>query len=312
MKSIYLCPVCNQPLLIHLESQGLHCSNKHHFDKSDKGYWIFSLAKKPKLDSRQVMRGKRFLLESGVFSPLVETITEMLKPELVHMASEGEIQHLDYDCGEGYYLRAIKSALCESLQQARLTLVQHGINEAENALFSAAKIDAESDSHTATGSDPASDSGKDLNSDSSSDTEPEEKSTLIVSSLRALPFADASFDLVTLVDKQLKGKEPLRVLKQAGYLLQVSPAPRHLWQLKGYIYPDMKEKAVQSGQVSGLELLETQRVTFKLDADGEQALTLLEMTPYAWRANDKVRKKIALGNFEGLEIDFIVSLSKKI
>ncbi|SQH75541.1 putative Ribosomal RNA large subunit methyltransferase A [Shewanella benthica] len=314
MKSIYLCPVCNQPLLIHQESQGLHCSNKHHFDKSDKGYWVFSLPKKPKLDSRQVMRGKRFLLESGVFSPLVDTLAEMLKPELANIASEGEIAHLEYDCGEGYYLRAIKSALSEPLQQAGLTLVQHGINEAENALFSAAKIDAEadSDSDNATGADSASDSGNDSSNDSGNEGEPEEKSTLIVSSLRALPFADASFDLVTLIDKQLKGKEPLRVLKQAGYLLQVSPAPRHLWQLKGYIYPNMKEKALQSGQVSGLELLATQRVTFKLDADGEQALTLLEMTPYAWRANDKMRNKIASANFEGLEIDFIVTLSKKI
>ena len=314
MKSIYLCPVCNQPLLIHQESQGLHCSNKHHFDKSDKGYWVFSLPKKPKLDSRQVMRRKRFLLESGVFSPLVDTLAEMLKPELANIASEGTIEHLEYDCGEGYYLRAIKSALSEPLQQAGLNLVQHGINEAENALFSAAKIDAEagSDSDNATGSDAASDSGNDSSNDSVNESEPAEKSTLIVSSLRALPFADASFDLVTLIDKQLKGKEQLRVLKQAGYLLQVSPAPRHLWQLKGYIYPDMKEKAVQSGQVSGLELLATQRVTFKLDADGEQALTLLEMTPYAWRANDKVRRKIASGNFEGLEIDFIVTLSKKI
>lgn len=312
MKSIYLCPVCNQPLMIHEESQGLHCSNKHHFDKNDKGYWVFSLAKKPKFDSRQVMRGKRFLLESGVFSPLVDTLAEMLKPELAHIASEEVIAHLEYDCGEGYYLRAIKSALSGSLQQAGLNLLQHGINEAENALFSAAKIDAEAEAEAESESETSSDATNDSNSDSTSTSEQAEKSTLIVSSLRALPFADASFDLITLIDKQLKGKEPLRVLKQAGYLLQVSPAPRHLWQLKGYIYPDMKEKAIQSGQVSGLELLASQRVTFKLNADGEQALILLEMTPYAWRANDKIRKKIASANFEGLEIDFIVTLSKKI
>ncbi|QFU21646.1 SAM-dependent methyltransferase [Shewanella eurypsychrophilus] len=301
MKSIYHCPVCNESLMLHEESKGLHCANKHHFDKNEHGYWVFSQAKKPKLDSRQVMRGKRFLLESGVFSPLVETITEMLKPQLAHIASEGAIQHLDYDCGEGYYLRAIKSALDEPLQQAEFNLVQHGVNEAENALFSAAKIDAEAEAESSSNS----------NSDSGSNPEPAEKSTLIVSTLRTLPFADGSFDLVTLIDKQLKGKEPLRVLKQAGYLLQVSPAPRHLWQLKGYIYPDMKEKAVQSSQVSGLELLETQRVTFKLNVDGEQALTFLEMTPYAWRANDKVRKQISKAHFDELEIDFIVTLSKK-
>ncbi|MEI6859547.1 MAG: SAM-dependent methyltransferase [Shewanella sp.] len=303
MKSIYLCPVCNQPLLIHQESQGLHCSNKHHFDKNDKGYWVFSLAKKPKLDSRQVMRNKRFLLESGIFSPLVDTLATMLKLELAHMGSKAVIQHLEYDCGEGYYLRAIKSALIEPLQQAGLNLVQHGINEAENALFAAAKIDADAINIIQADSE--------ANSDSCHDSELE-KSTLIVSSLRSLPFADASFDLVTLIDKQLKGKEPLRVLKQAGYLLQVSPAPRHLWQLKGYIYPDMKEKELQSSPVIGLELLASQRVTFTLNADGEQALTLLEMTPFAWRVNDKIRNTIASGNFKGLEIDFMVTLSKKI
>ena len=91
----------------------------------------------------------------------------------------------------------------------------------------------------------------------------------------------------------------------------MSPAPRHLWQIKEYIYPNMQEKEHNIPQFSELEVLKTERISFTLPIDGSQALALLEMTPYAWRANDKVRKQIADNTFEALEFDFDITLSKK-
>lgn len=295
MKSLYLCPVCDQPLLIHEASQGLHCCKKHHFDKSDHGYWIFNQAKKPQIDSRQIMRAKRFLLESGIFLPVVESVQTMI--EQANFA-EGPINYLDYDCGEGYYLRTVKQKLAQSTEGKVLTsrLNTYGITEAENALFSAAKIQSESHLNT------------------EGDTEEETQGTdshFIVSTLKKLPLASESFDLITLIDKQLKGKELIRVLKVNGLLIQVSPAPRHLWQIKSEVYPEFTEKELSLPHSSELELLQTERVCFTLVAEGSQALALLEMTPYAWRANDKVRKKLAANSYEALEIDFIISVSRK-
>ncbi|NRD72932.1 SAM-dependent methyltransferase [Shewanella sp. VB17] len=292
MKSLYLCPVCDQPLLIHEASQGLHCCKKHHFDKSDNGYWVFNQAKKPQIDSRQIMRAKRFLLESGIFLPVVESIQTMI--EQVTFA-DGAINYLDYDCGEGYYLRTIKQKLALSIEGKALTSRwnTYGITEAENALFSAAKI--QSETHL------------DTESDATYGTD----SHFIVSTLKKLPLANESFDLITLIDKQLKGKELIRVLKPNGLLIQVSPAPRHLWQIKSEVYPDLTEKELILPHASELELLQTERVRFTLGAEGSQAIALLEMTPYAWRANDKVRKKLATNAYEALEIDFIISLSRK-
>ncbi|MBW8183575.1 methyltransferase domain-containing protein [Shewanella nanhaiensis] len=291
MKSLYLCPVCDQPLLIHEASGGLHCTKKHHLDKHENGYWIFSQAKKPQIDSRQVMRAKRFLLESGIFQPVVDNVEAMIRK--ADLATD-EISYLDYDCGEGYYLRAIKALLAQNPEGKGIVsgMSAYGITEAENALFSAAKIQAEAKCLLEEG-------------------EEQNDSTFIVSTLKRLPFADESFELITLIDKQLKGKELIRVLKPGGYLIQVSPAPRHLWQIKSHVYPDLTEKAVNLPKSAELELLHTEQVSFTLSVDGAQALALLEMTPYAWRANEKVRKQLASSSFDKLEIDFMITLSKK-
>ncbi|MEC4726663.1 SAM-dependent methyltransferase [Shewanella sp. D64] len=297
MKSLYLCPKCEQPLLIHETSQGLHCCKKHHFDKNENGYWIFSQAKKPQIDSRQIMRAKRFLLESGIFQPVVDVIETMIQQAEF---AEGPINYLDYECGEGYYLRTIKDKLTQSPKGEELTqrLNAYGITEAENAIFSAAKIQSEANAEAQA-------------QDETVDTEATD-SHFIVSTLKKLPFASESFDLITLIDKQLKGKELIRLLKTGGYLIQVSPAPRHLWQIKSMVYPELTEKELALPKSSELELLHTEQVSFTLSIDGTQALALLEMTPYAWRANEKVRKQLAASSFDHLEIDFLISLSKKI
>ncbi len=258
---------------IHDASNGLYCDNKHHLDKHEQGYWLFSQAKKPHIDSRQLMRAKRFLLESGVFNPLLQVLQQELTAQLGE--KRAVLSHLDFDCGEGFFLRQ----LTETLQAKVENLTQTGISEAENALFSAAKSYADA--------------------------------TYIVSQLKQLPFADNSFDLITLLDKPLKGKELLRVLKPSGIMVQVSPGPRHLWQIKQYIYPNLVEKAADFPLDKSLTLLSVQRIRFYLDVSAEDALTLMEMTPFAWRASDKIKKQMLAGDFSQLEVDFHLTISEK-
>ncbi|QYJ89090.1 putative RNA methyltransferase [Shewanella halotolerans] len=272
MNSHYLCPLCQAPLMVHQGSQGLHCANKHHFDKGPQGYWVFSQPKKPHIDSRQLMRAKHFLLESDIFAPVVEAIQRQLSQSLPRDAT---LSHLDVDSGEGYYLRAL-AGVFNALGQ---TYEQTGVAEAENALFVAAKAQPEA--------------------------------SLIQSQLKVLPFADASFDLVSLFDKPLKGKEPLRVLKPGGTFIWLSPGPRHLWQIREFIYPNLTEKGGEPQQPKGVTLVASEHITYSLALSGEQALTLLEMTPFAWRANDKIKRQIALQDFAALEIDLYLTLATK-
>lgn len=278
----YQCPVCQQALHTHQESSGFYCDNKHRFDRHENGYWVFALPKqgKGKQDSRQLMRAKRHLLTSGLLSPVVDAMATCVSPLLV----QSSLQQLTLNCGEGYFVRQLAHSLTSPEMQA-LNVQNHGLqqtamSEAENAVFAAVKSDT--DAFYLLGGD------------------------------KRLPFADESFDLITLVNTALKGKESLRVLKSQGHLLYVSFGPRHLWQVKSVLYADMAEKAMQVDLPSGLEVVTQQRVQFQHDASSETALTLLEMTPYAWRVNDKMKRQLMSQVYAGLELDFVVTLAKKI
>ncbi|MGL5360253.1 MAG: SAM-dependent methyltransferase, partial [Shewanella sp.] len=218
------------------------------------------------------IRAKRFLLESGIFAPLVEqlalTIVEYYQPDM---------SLLDFECADGFYLRALAAEL--ALRCGELSMQWVGVADAENAIFAAAKAQT--------------------------------PGFLCLTTSKVLPFADNSLDLVTVIDKPLKGKELLRVLKEQGILLLVTPGPRHLWQLKQYLYRDLKEKSQYVNLPSGLSLKDSHPVRFTLDVTGEQALSLLEMTPYAWRATDKMKHDIKAQRFTALEVDFLLVIAQK-
>ncbi len=270
----FQCPTCGEVLLQHQASQGFYCKNKHHFDKSEHGYWIFTKPQrqKPTGDSRQQVRAKRFLLETGIFTPLIDKMAAMIAPRL----KDGDCL-LDYECAEGFYLRALSAQLAELING--INVHYSGTADAENAIFAAAKANT--------------------------------PGALCLSTSKVLPFASGSIDIMTVVDKALKGKEYVRVLKEQGLMLQVLPGARHLWQIKEYLYPELAEKTVQINLPAELSLIETQRLQFTLSVTGELALTLLDMAPYAWRASDKAKHLIRAHNFESLEVDFILVLAQK-
>lgn len=276
----YQCPICDSELKVHGPSQGYYCENRHRFDRHEQGYWVFAKPNnKSVTDPRQLMRAKRYLLESGIFKPVVDKMADMLQVHWQQVElKQSAYSQLDFDCGDGYYLRALAEALAEL--GSSFSLEQTGICEAENAIFAAAKS--------------------------------QENVRFLLAGTKKLPFTNDQFDLLTLVDKQLKGKECVRVLKPEGLLLQVSPGPRHLWQIKQHIYENLTEKPYVLSLPKELALVASEQVTLKVDVSPEQALTLLEMTPYAWRVKEKDKRKLVKGDFSELEFDFVINLARKL
>ena len=177
-------------------------------------------------------------------------------------------QLLDLGCGEGYYSRKIEAYCAKQM-------VLHGVDIAKVAIAAAAKK--------------------------------QPNARFIVASSNRLPYADQYFDFVLRVFAPSNDDELKRVLKPSGLLLTVTPGPRHLWQLKQFIYAEVKEHALASELPQGFECMDRQRVSYTIAPNPQQRIALLQMTPFAWRANESVRQAIKDVAELEIETDFILT-----
>lgn len=160
---------------------------------------------------------------------------------------------LDIGCGEGYYTRAF----------TRVARTVTGLDIARPAIRLAAKHDPDI--------------------------------TWLVGSGAQLPVADASVDLVSNLFTQLHVDEMRRVLKPNGYVLMATPAADHLWSLREQLFEEVRahdpDKFLSDFE-TGFVLQQRQDLCFSLCLTQHSLRQLLQMTPYAWRAQPERRAKL--------------------
>jgi 23S rRNA (guanine745-N1)-methyltransferase len=126
-----------------------------------------------------------------------------------------------------------------------------------------------------------------------------------------MPYADQYFDLLLRIYAPSNDQEISRLLKPNGLLLIVTPGPRHLWQLKEFIYKKVKEHSVDVALPAGFAQIASQRVSYNIQPDPEQRMALLHMTPFAWRANAATQQQIQRAHELEIEADFILTLATR-
>lgn len=270
----YICPICQSPLIQHIPSKGYYCENKHHFDMAKEGYLnllpVQHKKSKEPGDSRAMMRSRRNFLEAEYYLPMAKAIAALIDKNRI----ENPVIHiLDMGCGEGYYSRQIENHCQKSTE-----LDLHGIDIAKNAIFAAAKKQA--------------------------------NARFIVASNKRLPYSDNYFDLILRVYAPSNDQEVIRILKPEGLLLTVTPGPRHLWQLKQFIYKKVNEHDITVELPDGFEKVESQRLSYTIQPDQTNRLALLQMTPFAWRAKAEMLNNIQRAKGLEIETDFILTLAK--
>lgn len=272
---LYVCPVCGGSLQLLQSGKTYTCQNQHSFDLAKEGYLnllpVQYKHSKEPGDSKQMMTARREFLEAGFYEPMAKTVAMMIN---ANRTVGQNMRLLDLGCGEGYYSRIIAS-YCNHHEQIAL----HGIDIAKFAIAAAAKK--------------------------------QPNARFIVASSNWLPYTDQYFDFVLRVFAPSDDDELKRVLKSSGHLLTVTPGPRHLWQLKEFIYAEVKEHASESLVPQGFERLTTQRISYKITPNPQQRMALLQMTPFAWRANESVQQSLSSVSELEIETDFILTLAIK-
>lgn len=175
---------------------------------------------------------------------------------------------LDIGCGEGYYTHAFADALP--------TATTYGLDVAKVAIKAAARRYPQV--------------------------------TFCVASSHRLPFADASQDAIVRIYAPCKAQELARVVKPQGGVMTATPGPRHLMELKGLIYDEVRLHAPHAEQLEGFTLLEDIALAYPMRLNGKEAVALLQMTPFAWRAKPEVWERLASTEVFNCQTDFRLHL----
>ncbi|EDM66971.1 ribosomal RNA large subunit methyltransferase A [Moritella sp. PE36] len=273
----YLCPICARPLSA--QDKSLVCEQRHQFDLAKEGYVnllpVQNKKSKNPGDNKEMMQARREFLDQGFYQSLSDKVNSIAQQALIAVNAP---TILDLGCGEGYYTHRLAQAVA-TLNDANTTPQIAGLDISKSAIRYAAKR--------------------------------YKTISFCVASAYNTPFADASQDLVTRIYAPSQDAELARIIKVGGYLLTVTPAAEHLFELKQKIYQTPEKHDMTIEEIAGFEVVEQQRLTEEITlTQAKDSKNLLEMTPLAWKMNDEQKAQLYATDLT-LTLDFNITLYKR-
>ncbi len=276
MSELLMCPICREAL--HLDGKTWQCANRHSYDQAKQGYVNLHVVQhkhsKNPGDTPDAVAARRRFLSSGAYQPLQQAVSVLLQ-------SISAKSVLDIGCGEGYYTQAMSDVVPQVV----------AVDIAKSAVQTAAK-----------------------QSQQSKENNKAQNITWVVGTGAVLPVLDQSMNVCSSLFSPLPKMEMLRVLKEQGYLIIVTPAPQHLFAMREALFDEVKAHEPDKflAQMSPeFSLVSQQIITTDLNLDQQQLKDLIEMTPYAWKAKADNRQTLESHQSFQLSASFCLFLLQK-
>jgi 23S rRNA (guanine745-N1)-methyltransferase len=262
----FSCPLCHARLT--RSEKSLSCPQGHQFDRAKEGY--VNLLPVQHKRSRDPGDSAEMMQARRAFLDAghYQPLRDAVARLLGEKLAAPAAAILDIGCGEGYYTATFAEVAGINGAQT------FGLDVSKGAIRAAAKR------YTAV--------------------------TFCVASSHRLPFNDASMDAVVRIYAPCKAEELARVVKPGGWVITVTPGPRHLMALKELIYDEVRLHAPHSEQLADFRLKQEQSVAYEMALKGDEAVSLLQMTPFAWRAKPAVREWLAQQTEFRCQTDFSI------
>lgn len=269
----YLCPLCHQTLAF--TERTFRCENNHAFDLAKEGYVnlmpVHHKRSKDPGDSKEMMQARRRFLEKGHYQPMQQRVAELCAQDI----ESGEFTLLDIGCGEGYYTNEVAQHVTAKSPNAQI----YGLDIAKIAIrFAAKRYD---------------------------------NCQFSVASSHRLPFATQSLNTILRIYAPCKAEELERCIKEDGLVITVTPAGRHLYQLKERIYQDVQLHSEEPETIEGFSLVHQEQLNYMMDLTDGDGFDLLQMTPFAWKASDELREQLKSATLFQCEADFMLRVYQK-
>ena len=133
-----------------------------------------------------------------------------------------------------------------------------------------------------------------------------------VGTLSQLPFDNGKMGWINSIYAPILEEEFTRVLHSNGFLITVTPAEKHLLELKSLIYIDAKEHDTSKDPIEHLTLVAEEKLNYKMQfSEPTDMLNLLSMTPFAFKASNEVIEELKNKTEFNCQADFLIRLYKK-
>ncbi len=268
----YQCPLCHQTL--HPQARSWCCDNNHQFDQAKEGY--VNLLPVHHKGSKNPGDSTEMMQARRLFlnANHYNPMRQRVLEQLRQYLPKNSALLLDIGCGEGYY-----TSTFTQLQDQHAELNIHGLDIAKVAVRYAAK--RYPDCH------------------------------FCVASSHRLPFDNQSIDAIVRIYAPCKAEELKRTVKPGGIVVTVSPAPRHLYQLKALIYKEVHLHDENTETLDGFELINDQQLHYDMTLNGQEASALMQMTPFAWKTPHEVWQQLAKAHDFHCEADFSIRVHRR-
>lgn len=260
------CPHCKQPLDV--QGNSWRCASGHSFDRAREGY-INLLPVQKKRSREPGDTGEMLQARRHVLDAghYLPLADAICAMLGAGGAAEKNLSLLDIGCGEGYYSRALERCGWPAQRMIGIDIAKAGVRLAAKR---------------------------------------QPRVQFAVASSFDVPLADQCVDRVLRVFAPGPVAELQRVLKPGGLLLDVSPAPEHLWSLKKALYREPRPHRAPA-VLEGFELVVEMRCAFALQLQGRESIAdFLAMTPFAWKGHAEARAALEQKERLQLEADFLL------
>jgi 23S rRNA (guanine745-N1)-methyltransferase len=277
--TLLLCPVCKDVLIKDVSNKIYKCNNNHTYDIAKEGYinLLISNQKRSKNpgDSKDMVLARVEFLSKGYYEILSNKINEIIV-EALRKENIDEFNIMDLGCGEGYYLTNLKNYMDKENIKANY----YGMDVSKEAVKYASKIN------------------KDCN--------------WAVGNNFNILTKDKSIDCILSVFSPIDIDECNRVLKDNGVFVRVLPRTNHLIQLRNIIYSEvhLNEKVYKADTCEN-EYINEANVTFDINLNKEEVLSLLKMTPHYWKSTAENKEKLDLYESLVITVDMRIGVFQK-
>lgn len=268
----FSCPLCHAPLM--RSEHSFSCPQRHQFDIAKEGY--VNLLPVQHKRSRDPGDSAEMMQARRAFLDAghYQPLRNAIALQLQERLPAQSDALLDIGCGEGYYTHAFAAV---ARGKGAQTI---GLDVSKAAIRAAAKRYSDV--------------------------------MFCVASSHRLPFEDNSIDAIVRIYAPCKAEELRRAVKPAGLVITAAPGPRHLMELKGLIYRDVQLHAPDNGEIDGFRVVQQQSLSYEMTLTGAEAVALLQMTPFAWRAKPEVWQALKVKDHFTCQTDFTLHCLQRI